>query len=40
MPVCYALTRKGRLRKMLYEFHLVNLDLWTCFRNVHDTAIA
>ena len=31
MPVWYALTAKGRLRKELYGFHLLNSDLRTAF---------
>ena len=29
MTVCYALNRRGRLRKMVYEFHLVKSVLQT-----------
>jgi hypothetical protein len=31
MPVWYALTARGRLRKELYGFHLLNSDLRTAF---------
>jgi hypothetical protein len=34
MPVCYALRKRGRLRKEVYEFHLLHSDSPHFLRNV------